>query len=194
MSFSERDKSSEEKQCPICRQPIKDGRVIQEKAYMDGTPICRACYRDYYMNRARQRTVGTLDDTAVPLVRFKPAAVLERDPIFHKEPPACGYDFPLPQITIEQTIRDAVFWILFCAAVLLAHRIGCGNSHFGILQETSLSYLLLKYVLPGVSLVLALSYLWKLIRGILYGIGHTRRLVLAGAVIAMVLTGLLCLK
>ncbi len=185
MAFSEKIKGTADAplQCGICRQLIPDGRRILSEDYECDAPICKSCYQQYFMNSKQGLDIGITDDTDRSPVRYRRADPLEYDPVFRREEPPCGFEYPFPECLIEQTIRDTVFWVLFCIAVRLFLYLTGSPSYEGTLEDSSLSAQLLDLLIPAGSLIWAMRYLYQLVQGMLYGMGYLRQFVLLGAMI-----------
>ena len=190
MAFSERVKAHGEEllQCGICRQPIREGRRIRSADYKFRAPVCQHCYQAYFLNRQAGMDVGYTDDTARSNVWYRPAEPLERDPLFRRNEPPCGYEHPFPDLPVSQIVRDTAFWILFCIGIRLILHLESDAAS----GARSISASVLDVAIPVGSLIWSMRYLYQLIRGILYGMGYTRQLVLLTAIIAQLTLSWLC--
>ena len=113
-------------------------------------------------------------------------------PIFRRSEPACGYEFPFPELTIPQIIRDTLFWVMFSIGIKFLIYVSCGISGEADWTEHSLSAGLMNLLLPAGSLLWGMRYLYRLVQGLMYGMGYTRQLVLVCAMIVQVLLAWLC--
>ncbi len=183
MAFSERIRSDGTMQCSICRQILKDdGRRLRSKDYMGDAPICKSCLNRFFKDTKTGLSIGITDDPVSPGVRFRPAEPIEHDPIFRKKEPPCGYEHPFPELLISQIIRDCAFWLLLC---------GFLHMLLFLQPEThSISDAALHVLILGGSGLQAVRYTAALVRGIFYGIGHTRRIALVAAAAVMVLAAI----
>lgn len=181
MAFSERIKAGAEPlSCAVCRQPLREGRRVRNPDYALDAPLCPDCYAAFFKGRKTGMDVALTDDTARTRVRYRPAEPLEFDPFFRRREPSGGFEHPLPELNIPQIIRDCLFWAAFCAVLRLVLLV-CGGED----AAQSLSSRLLGVLLPVGSLLWLTRYVYDLIRGILYGMGYTRQLVLLLAIAAM---------
>lgn len=193
MAFFDRYTPDKEvRQCPVCRQIIKEGRIIREAAYRSTNTdtLCRNCYDYYYTNSKARRTAGIHDNPSSLPVQIRPAEPLENDRLFQREKPACGYEFRLSYILTEQILRNVIFWVSLCLALRLLLWIG-GGSSYDDMSVQSPSWMVLRIFITAGSAVWAVGYAVRLIQGIFNGMGYTRRLVLLAAIIIMALLVLL---
>ena len=172
MAFSEKIKANGSLQCSVCRKILKDGRRIRCRDYMGDAPICQACLERFYRDPASGLDIGIADDPMRLRVRFGLAEPLEHDPIFRRKEPPFGYEFPFPETLIPDTIRTTILW------TILALSLRGLLTLLGIGLHPDISTLILRGVTAAGSAALAFLNTSRLIRGIFYGIGHTRRLVL----------------
>ena len=194
MPFSERvrGKADAPLQCVICRQLVQDGRQLLNPEYQCSGTICKSCYRSFYMDKKAGLDAGIADDTDRTAVRYRRSEPLEHDPIFRRSEPACGYEFPFPDSPVSQIVRDTLFWVLFCVGSRLLLLLLAGFDSVGDWTEHSLSAGILDLLLPAGSLLWGMHCLYRLVQGLLYGMGYTRQLVLAAAMIVQVLLAWLC--
>ena len=188
MGFSERVRGNAEQplQCGICRQPVQEARRIRNAEYKCEEPICQNCYRSYFLNRRDGLDAGIMDDPDRTAVRYRAAEPLEHELLFRRKEPRCGYEYPFPEIVMTDVLRDTLFWALCCIGIRFLLWL---TGHTG---EGSICALLADFLLPAASLIWAMRYLYKLVRGIWYGMGYTRQFVLTAAMIVQALLAWLC--
>ncbi len=168
--------------CPVCGQKKRNGRTVLNPAYGDQMQICSQCYdRCYHNKNDKLRNIESMDHPSNLLQKLRPAECLEYETLFQKKEPACGYEFPLSHILTEQIIRNVISWWLFSFALRGALLLS------STMEDPSqcLSWKAVELVIKGGSALWAISFAWHLLKGIFYGIGHTRRLTLLGAVLLM---------
>ena len=171
MAFDKKYKNVKEKLCPICKESYIDGRSIIEKSYHKGTgKMCSNCMSRYYRNFNAGRTAAYTDDSANPLVRLRPAPILERPRLLHKDRPRCGYEYVMPELCTQQICQDLVVWVVLCLTI-------------GVLSKEHISILVIGTVMTIVSVVWMIYDFYRLLKGILLGMGHIRRLLLLGSIL-----------
>lgn len=175
MAFEKTYKNNGETLCPICRRAYTEGRTIIEKSYHKGTgKMCKDCMKRFYRNRNAGRTAAYTDDSANLLVRLRPAQILERPRLLRKNRPRCGYEYVMPELCAQQIIQDLAVWVVLCLTI-------------GVLSKEHISMIIIGTTVAIVSVVWMVYDLYRLLKGILLGMGHTRRLLLLGSILVKLL-------
>lgn len=179
MAFDKKYKNSGDSLCPICRRTYTEGRSIIEGAYHKGTgTMCKDCMNRYYRNHKTGRTAADTDDPVNFLVRLRPAQILEKPRLLQKAEPPCGYEYVMPELCAQQIIQDLVIWVVLCLTIGLLGGKG---------SVEHISMLIMGIVLTFISLFWAMYDLFRLIKGILFGMGHIRRVLLLVSVLVKLL-------
>ncbi len=173
MAYWKNTKKNEPAMCPICRQMYTNGAVVEYDS-KNPAEMCKDCFNRGYKS-GKDRNIVSIDTPANFAVQFRPAPILERPKFKKKEAPECGYEYAIPQITEYQLIRDRIIWIVL---LLILSFIVKQNGDY-ISTNNNNVCLTIIYIIQFIwSLCFCISDFKSLIKGILYGMGHTRRIIL----------------
>ena len=177
MAFDSRVKGDGTLQCAVCRCIITDGRRIRIPDYLGDAPICKDCSERFFKNRAEKLDIALHENAVEAATLHRTAEILENDRLFHIREPEIGYEYPVIDTTIAETIRETLLWLLLCGALMgLPALLGAKSYPAGL--DVSLSAFLLRMGAAGGSVLFAARTLLTLVHGMVRGMGHTRRLVL----------------
>ncbi len=180
MAFSEKYTPTASERCAVCRRKYTDGRKIFYAAYRSGSEhVCRTCYKRYYKKPAELEAGSNL------AVQLRPADIRERGVIFKREEPEGGYEFRMPEVMTQYILRTLLLWLLLFGGAEAA--LYFGTKVFGYEAAASPAWMLLRLLGVLIAALGAISYTRLLIRGMLRGMGHFRRLVLLAALAVSVL-------
>ena len=168
MAFDKKFKNSGNALCPICRRPYTDGRSIVEKAYHKGCgKMCKDCMNQFYRDSGRSAAIS--DDPVNLLVRLRPAQILERPRLMHRDVPRGGYEFVMPELCAQQIVQNLVVWVTLCFMIGLLGGTG---------SKEHISMLVMDILITLFTIAWMIHDVFQLLKGLLLGMGHTRRILL----------------
>lgn len=174
MAFWNNYKNTEQSVCSICRQKFDNGVNVN---YCDGNPVsmCRKCFNRGYRNSKEGRNAASVDVCTNFFTQYRPAAVLEK-PIFKsKVKTGYGYEYRMPHVLGLQVLRDIAVWCIF----LFVIKIFLNNDNvLSDYEGINICHLVINALQSGISFVWCIGNAVLFIKGILYGMGHIRRIFL----------------
>lgn len=177
MAFDSRVKGDGTLQCAVCRCIITDGRRIRIPDYLGDAPICKDCSERFYKNRTEKLDIALYENAVEAATLHRTAEILENDRMFRIREPEIGYEYPVIDTTIAETLRDTLLWLLLCV-ILMGLLVLFGSKSYPDGLDVSASAFLLRMGAAGGSVLFAARTLLTLVHGMVRGMSHTRRLVL----------------
>ncbi|MCM1507912.1 MAG: hypothetical protein NC177_12390 [Ruminococcus flavefaciens] len=187
MAFWNNFKDTEQNVCSICRQPFDDGRNRSNGVavnYMGGKPVlmCRKCFERGYRNSKENRNAASVDVRTNFLTQYRPAEILEKPLFKSNEKPECDYEYSMPHVSGVQVIRDIVVW---CILLFIIKAVIKNDDVLSAYKGINICHVVINVLQFIVSLLWCIRNAALFGKGILYGMGHIRRIFLIVSIVIL---------